>query len=128
MWDAITTWFTTYLNWFYYVPLAFCAIGVPLRFITVGRQDVVAPRARTEWVAPEPDPANPNAWRPNNTRPSYYPKLTVGYMVGRVILSVIPVANLWYAAFHILPFLLTDFLATLEKWFDKPLFPDKSSD
>jgi amino acid permease len=55
----------------------------------------------------------------------YSPTDTVGAVIGRLIVSICPVINLWCAMFDVSPKLLANFITHLEIIFNTPLVPKK---
>jgi len=58
-----------------------------------------------------------------NTYKMYVPTLTIGTLIGRVIVSIIPIANLFALTFDLAPEFLNVFFKWLEKTFNIPLVP-----
>lgn len=87
----------------YWLPLAICAVGYTVRTWQNFRKDR---RARE--------------------KDSYYsPTDRVGTLIGRGLVSVIPIANLCAAAFDLAPEMLGGFIRRLERIFNQPLVPPK---
>jgi hypothetical protein len=88
----------------YWAPLAFCAV-----FYT----------ARTAGGYME-DKRN----RAKASSGSYYhPRETVGRILGRALVTVLPVANLWAALFDLSPKVFARIFDALARIFDQPLVP-----
>lgn len=87
----------------YWLPLAFCAFGYTLR---TGRnfQKDRAKRVELGGV--------------------YYPTDTIGTLIGRGLLTVIPLANVCAAVFDLAPEVFRKFFEWLERVFSQPLVPD----
>lgn len=86
----------------YWVPLSFCALGYTLRTWAHFRSDQ---RRRVDHGD------------------AYSPTDTIGTLVGRAIVSVLPLANLWAAAFDLAPDFFAGFFKTLGRVLDQPLVP-----
>lgn len=96
-------------NWLgialYWVPLAICVIGYSYRTVTEYLSDLNE--------------------RSNGTY--YVPDLTIGVILGRMFLSVIPVANIFVAAFNLLPRIIGTVCDWLNETFNTPLVPDSKA-
>lgn len=86
----------------FWVPLAFCLVGYTLRTAKNYRKDV-AKRLSDGF---------------------YHPTDTIGTLIGRALVSVIPVANIWAAMFDLAPEVFSGLFKWLGKVFDQPLVPD----
>lgn len=84
----------------YWLPLAVCAVGYVVRTWKNFRDD-----------------------RAKRTEKYYTPTDTIGTLIGRGIISVVPVANLCAAAFDLAPDMLSGFINRLAKIFNQPLVP-----
>lgn len=106
--DEALVFSTTLLGFFlYWLPLAICTVGYIARTYKHYQADLVA---RAAWV--------------ENPKEKYYnPTDTVGTLIGRGIVSIIPVANLIAAVFDVAPRLLGNFFKMLGQIFDQPLVP-----
>lgn len=100
--DVATWWTTGWLGMLlYWLPTSFCLVGYTLRCWSDVRHDLKV-RDIEKW---------------------YHPSITIGTIIGRSILSVIPVANLWAAMFDVAPKLFGDFIDWLGRVFTIPLVP-----
>ncbi len=111
--DSITAWlmafsFTSYMGiGLYWLPLSVCAYGYTVRTWLNYQKDVKArEKAETEGKG-------------------YTPTDTVGTLIGRAIVSITPIANLWAGAFDVAPRLFSSFFGWLGRIFDQPLVPKK---
>ncbi len=86
----------------YWLPLGICAVGYTARTWQNFRKD----RAKREDKF-------------------YSPTDRVGTLIGRGLVSIIPIANLCAAAFDLAPEMLRGVFDRLEKIFDQPLVPPK---
>lgn len=87
----------------YWVPLSFCAGGYTVR----------------TWI---------NYQKDVNTRKSedyYSPTDTIGTLIGRALVSLLPIANLWATAFDVAPEVFKSFFKWIGSVFDIPLVPKK---
>jgi len=55
----------------------------------------------------------------------YFPKETVGTIIGRVLISILPIANLWAAMFDLSPHIFKEFFDWIGRVFDMPIVPKK---
>jgi hypothetical protein len=55
----------------------------------------------------------------------YVPSLTVGVILGRALLTIIPVANLFAAIFSVGPKVFGDFFRFIGRVFDQPIVPKR---
>jgi len=86
----------------YWVPLSLCIYGYTLR----------------TWFNYKKDLLNRNNER-------YTPTDTIGDLVGRGVVTLIPVANIWAATFDVAPEVFKRFFKLLGEIFDKPLVPSR---
>ena len=87
----------------YWLPLAICVVGYTLRTARDYRKDS-ADRDSEKY---------------------YFPTLTLGTIIGRAIVSLIPVANLWAASFDVGYDMLRGFFSWIGRLFDQPLVPKR---
>jgi len=95
-------WIALLLYWF---PLAICTVGYIVRTWRNVRKDL----------------------RNRVTKANYYPTDTIGTLIGRGLVTIIPIANLCAAAFDLAPEGLGNFIKGLGKIFDQPLVPVKKA-
>lgn len=86
----------------YWMPLALCLYGYTVRTYRDYRKDLAA-----------------------REKDYYFPELTVGLIVGRLVLAVVPVGNLFAAVFNVAPEVFGDFFRWLGKALDIPLVPKR---
>ncbi|GAB3744980.1 hypothetical protein [Lysobacter olei] len=96
----------------YWMPLALCAYGYLVRSISMYRADLAdrAEAARKPTVG------------------FYYPKITIGTLVGYAFVSVVPVANLFAAIFDVAPKLFAQLFDWCGRVLDIPLVPKKAKE
>jgi len=87
----------------YWLPLGVCAVGYVVRTWRNVRKDL----------------------KSRDAGGAYYPTDTIGTLIGRGVVSVIPVANLCAAAFDLAPELLDRFFKWVGRVFDQPLVPKR---
>jgi hypothetical protein len=90
----------------YWLPVAICAVGYVIRTWRNYRKDRKA----------------------RDTEKFYSPTDTVGTLIGRGIVSVVPIANLCAAAFDLAPEMLGRFIERIGRIFNQPLVPRRRSD
>lgn len=90
----------------YWAPLMLCVIGYTARTAHNYRSDVIARQHKQEGAT------------------SYYsPTDRVGDLIGRAIVTVLPVANLWAAAFDVAPQMFSRLFSAINRIFSQPLVP-----
>jgi hypothetical protein len=94
----------------YWVPLVFCVVFYTARTAEGYMKDK---RAREDAYLK----------RAANGTGFYYPEETLGRILGRAVVSVCPVANLWAALFDLSPKVFGRFFNLLSRVFDQPLVP-----
>ena len=87
----------------YWLPLAFCAVGYLMRTARNFTKD------RTERV-------RPGAF--------YHPSDTIGTLIGRAFVTMLPVGNVFAAVFDLAPEVFGRFFSWIGRVFDQPLVPD----
>lgn len=87
----------------YWLPVLICAFGYTIRTAKNFMKDKAA-REKDSY---------------------YYPTDTIGTLIGRAFVSIIPVANLWAALFDISPQFFGNFFRWIGKVFNQPLVPCK---
>lgn len=95
----------------YWLPLTFCVFGYIVRTWINYQGDIVA-RAQAELN------------KSSGEGSIYYqPKDTIGVLIGRGIVSVIPISNLFAAVFDVAPSIFGKFFHWIGVVFDQPLVP-----
>ena len=96
----------------FWLPLLLCAYGYIIR----SARDFANDRA-----------ARANSELPASQSNGYYsPTITIGTLVGRVLLTVVPIVNLFAAIFDVAPKVFGDFIKWFGKAFDIPLVPKRA--
>lgn len=93
-----------YLYWF---PLAICLVGYPIRLVYLVKKDL---ELRREAASVEPGGY-------------YHPTVTVGSILGMVLLSLVPLVNLMAATFDLTPKMLPKVCDWFRELLDIPLVP-----
>lgn len=88
----------------YWAPLTMCVYGYTVRTFLNYRKDIT-----------------------RREEDRYHPTDTVGDIVGRAIITIIPIGNLWAAAFNVAPEVFGRFFNWLGKVFDQPLVPKRKT-
>ncbi len=108
----------------YWLPLSFCVVGYTLRtarnYIRDKRRLAEYLSSRGNKVAKSKEIIYP--------RQEYYPTDTIGTLIGRSIVSIVPIGNLWAALFDLAPEVFRKFFKWLGKVFDFPLVPGPKED
>jgi hypothetical protein len=91
----------------YWVPMSLCVFGYTVR---TGRNYSKDKKELAECIQ------KPNAY--------YHPTDTLGDIIGRAVVSIIPVANLWAALFDVAPVMFSRLFRFFGKVFNQPLVPD----
>lgn len=96
----------------YYVPLLLCVYGYAIRTWRNYQKDVQA-RELAEAIDDV------------TRRPHYYPTDTIGTIIGRGLVTVIPVANLFAATFDVGPKVFSSFFGWIRDVVDQPIVPKR---
>jgi len=102
----------------YWFPVFVCAVGYTLRTI----QNYLKDKYKREWGNIRKDRDH---WS-HLASTVYQPTDTIGTLIGRALVTIIPVANIWAAAFDISPKFFSKFFQFLGDLFDQPLVPDSN--
>ncbi len=118
--DSIHNWVVTFEfnSWMgfllYYVPMLFCSFFYSWRTLANLQRDI-------NWRKGE----HIKEYKDRH-RDDYVPSDTIGTLIGRAIVSILPVANIWAAAFDLSPKVFGRFFEWIGKVFNQPLVPDHS--
>lgn len=93
----------------YWLPMLLCFVGYTTK-TWVNYQCDVAEREST----------TPDSWK------LYSPTDTIGSLIGRALLTILPVGNLLAAIFDVSPRMFANFFRWVGKVFDQPLVPRRS--
>ena len=100
-------WITTYATelsvGLYWAPMAMCIVGYTARTFRNYRADVVKREAKEFYI----------------------PTDTVGTLIDRALVTVLPIANLWAACADVGPQMFDKLFAWIGRVFDQPLVPRK---
>lgn len=100
----------------YWVPASLCAFGYTVRTFANYQRDV-SKRAEVALISEDPSSRESRYYSPTDT---------IGALVGRAIVTIIPVANLWAATFDVAPSLFGRFFSYLGRVLNQPLVPSNS--
>lgn len=92
----------------YWLPLALCSIGYLVRSSREYHTDI---EKRTESE--------------NNPKQYYNPTIRIGTLIGRCLISIVPIVNLLAAIFDISPIMFKRILDWIVDVFDRPLVPKR---
>lgn len=101
----------------YWVPMLFCAVFYSVRTAEAYMADRAARDKDAEMRAKEVEHA------PWTSHYHYHPRETLGNVLGRALVSITPVANIWAALFDLSPKVFSTFFAVIGRIFDQPLVP-----
>ncbi len=101
------------LFWF---PMTICIVGYTMRTF---RQIQTDKKNRLESEVQNSD---------ERYVPVYYPTITVGDIIGRIVICFIPIANLWACLFDVSPELFHKLFSWISKTFDMPLVRKRNKD
>jgi hypothetical protein len=128
---------------FYFVPLVSCHVFYVVRTVrnwlddrrrreaSRGRHAQVV--ALWKWRDRQADEARNSetyeAWLAANPMPQvtgdvYYPTDTVGTVLGRMLVSWVPIVNLWVTVFEVIPQVFGKFFDWISSALSQPLVPD----
>lgn len=130
--ERVSPWMAILL---YFVPLVFCHVFYFVRTVRNWSKDRakrdLCTRYNAAWVAlSEQDKGHPYAHIPEALHGGnclYHPTDTIGSIIGRVLVSWIPMANLWAAMFDLAPGVFEKLFNWIERVFNQPLVPPKES-
>jgi hypothetical protein len=95
----------------YWVPTAFCAFGYLIKTAENTRKDIV----------------NRDRLEREKASDKYVPTDTIGSIIGRGIVSIMPVANLFAAVFDVAPTVFGRFFAMVGRVFNQPIVPPRNA-
>lgn len=91
----------------YWLPLAFCIMGYTMR-------------TAKNYMHDRQSRDNPDSHY-------YSPTDTIGSLIGRAVVTVVPIGNIWAAMFDLSPEIFRSLFQWLDKVFNRPLVPDTES-
>ena len=87
----------------YWVPMSLCIVGYTIRTFRNYREDL----------------------NKRKTEQFYTPTDTIGSLIGRWIVTILPILNLWASLFDVAPELFGNLFKRIEIIFNQPLVPPK---
>lgn len=142
--DAFTQFFLdlykiaqTHTFYLYFLPIVICIFGYLYRINKKIKTDTIQRTKFETYVseraaydeaikAYDESPVASRGMRPSMPSGEYYhPSVTVGSIVGSLIVSVLPVVNLCMAVFWFLPTIAKDIVDLCSQWLDIPLVPKR---
>lgn len=102
----------------YWIPLVFCMVFYTVRTAA----GYMADKAGREKDDAEREKEVDSPYRSTY---HYYPKETIGRIIGRALVSVMPIANIWAALFDLSPKVFGRFFELVGQIFDQPLVPKR---
>jgi hypothetical protein len=130
----LTNWMTGWLGMLlYWLPLSICFVGYTLRTMENFQKDVLE---RDRYIKSEKlreelssDDFNDYIRKNRDEYVSYYhPTDKIGTLIGRALVSITPVANIWAGMFDVAPRLFHRLIERIEKIFNAPLVPEIKKD
>lgn len=130
----LTNWMTGWMGMLlYWLPLSICVVGYTLRTTENYQKDLIerdkyrkSSKIRKEMGS---DELNDYIRKNKDEYSSYYsPTDKIGTIIGRALVSIIPVANLWAGMIDVAPRLFHRLIERIEKIFDTPLVPEIKED
>ena len=113
-------WLTGWMGLFlYWLPLSLCVVGYTIRTFDNFHRDLEARERYLNYLK-----AKENNEPFVNVNSYYRPTDTIGTLIGRALVSLIPVANLWAGIFDVAPRMFSRVIKLVEKVFDTPLVPE----
>ena len=113
-------WLTGWMGLFLYkLPLSLCVVGYTIRTFDNFHRDLEARERYLNYLK-----AKENNEPFVNVNSYYRPTDTIGTLIGRALVSLIPVANLWAGIFDVAPRMFSRVIKLVEKVFDTPLVPE----
>jgi hypothetical protein len=106
----------------YWVPLLFCALFYTIRTA----EGYMADKRNLALDVEERRKEQGTPYR--SLQHYYHPTETIGGILGRALVSVTPVANIWAALFDLSPKVFSRLFGWLGKVFDQPLVPKPRRD
>lgn len=97
----------------YWVPVSVCVYGYTVR-TWLNYQKDVGQREKVQTQQPDKDGRVPKFYSPTDT---------IGTLIGRALVTALPVANIWAAAFDVAPKLFSTLFKWIGRVFDQPLVP-----
>lgn len=105
----------------YWLPLSICALGYTLRTFENYHKDLAA---RTAYVSALAEAKRKDDDGRSMRGVDYYsPTDKIGTLIGRALVTLCPIANVWAAVFDVSPRMFSRIIQRVEAIFDQPLVP-----
>lgn len=108
--ECLAQWNAPIAYLLYWLPLAFCLVGYTVRTLDLIHDDYTK---------------RDQAERQHATYGYYYPEMTIGRLIGFMLLTVCPIANLFAAIFNVAPSAFVCLFNLCGKILDQPLVPKR---
>ena len=129
----LTNWMTGWMGMLlYWLPLSICVVGYTLRTSENYQKDCIEREKYRNYLKrlkelegndEEIDRFKRNNYNSDRNSSYYSPTDKIGTLIGRALVSIIPVANLWAGMIDVAPRLFHRLIERIEKIFDTPLVP-----
>lgn len=129
----MTNWMTGWMGMLlYWLPLSICVVGYTLRTSENLQKDHVEREKYRNFLKrlkelegneEETDRFKRSCYNSEQHTTHYSPTDKIGTLIGRALVSIVPVANLWAGTFDVAPRLFHRLIERIEKIFDTPLVP-----
>lgn len=120
----LTNWMTGWMGMLlYWLPLSICVVGYTIRTFENYQKDVAERDKYTRYLDLKAMKSEDGRTVDARATCYYSPTDTIGTLIGRALISLLPVGNLWAAMFDVSPRLFKKFFDFIEKVFDMPLVP-----
>ena len=117
---VLENWLTGWMGLFlYWLPLSLCVVGYTIRTFENFHKDIEARERYLNYLN-----AKKNEEPFVNANSYYTPTDTIGTLIGRALVSLMPVANLWAGIFDVSPRMFSRLISLVEKTFNIPLVPE----
>ena len=114
--SILSYWANPWIAFFlYWLPLSLCTVGYTLRTFENYYKDVTN---RDEYEKEK-------SKNPESMAAYYSPTDTIGTLIGRAIVTIVPICNLWASVFDISPRLFGKLIRQIELIFNQPLVPKR---
>lgn len=120
----LLNWMTGWLGFLlYWIPMSVCVVGYTIRTFENYQKDI---EERSKYIR-YLDLKNNSEELDSRVTMYYSPTDKIGTLIGRALVSITPLANIWAAMFDISPKLFCRLLSYIEEIFNQPLVPRPKS-
>ena len=118
-------WLTGWMGLFlYWLPLSLCVVGYTIRTFDNFKTDVSEREKYLRYLSIKQEKIDSGKDLDKRITCYYRPTDTIGTLIGRALVSITPVANLWAGVFDVAPRMFSRVIKIVEKAFDTPLVPE----